>query len=100
MNPRNYDLKEDIREYWSLRAETFDLAFGHRIAPGPEQDAWMASIQNILGDGEKKILELACGTGEITKVILSLGSGLIDQSQKITVAARAMAERKTIGHLS
>ena len=30
----------------------------------------------------------------------SLGSGLIDQSQKITVAARAMAERKTIGHLS
>jgi hypothetical protein len=29
-----------------------------------------------------------------------LGSGLIDQSQKITVAARAMAERKTIGHLS
>lgn len=34
---------------------------------------------------------------EISKV---LGSGLIDQSQKITVAARAMAERKTIGHLS
>lgn len=31
---------------------------------------------------------------------LCLGSGLIDQSQKITVAARAMAERKTIGHLS
>ena len=31
---------------------------------------------------------------------LDLGSGLIDQSQKITVAARAMAERKTIGHLS
>lgn len=30
----------------------------------------------------------------------ALGSGLIDQSQKITVAARAMAERKTIGHLS
>ncbi len=29
-----------------------------------------------------------------------LGSGPIDQSQKITVAARAMAERKTIGHLS
>ena len=29
-----------------------------------------------------------------------LGSGLVDQSQKITVAARAMAERKAIGHLS
>src|SRR5690606_13210477 len=30
----------------------------------------------------------------------NLGSGLIDQSQKMTVAARAMAERKAIGHLS
>ena len=29
-----------------------------------------------------------------------LGSGLVDQSQKITVAARAIAERKAIGHLS
>ena len=26
--------------------------------------------------------------------------GLVDQSQKITVAARAIAERKAIGHLS
>ena len=29
-----------------------------------------------------------------------LGSGLVDQSQKMTVAARAMAERKTVGHRS
>ena len=30
----------------------------------------------------------------------ALGSGLVDQSQKMTVAARAMAEKKTVGHLS
>lgn len=30
----------------------------------------------------------------------NLGSGLIAHSQKITVAARAMAEKKVIGHLS
>ena len=29
-----------------------------------------------------------------------LGSGLTDQSQKMTVAARAMAEKKALGHLS
>jgi len=29
-----------------------------------------------------------------------LGSGLGDQSQKMTVAARAMADKKTVGHLS
>jgi hypothetical protein len=31
---------------------------------------------------------------------LLLGSGLIDHSQKMTVAARAMAERKTVGQRS
>src|SRR5690554_4788291 len=30
----------------------------------------------------------------------ALGSGLVDQSQKITVAARATAEKKTVGHRS
>jgi hypothetical protein len=30
----------------------------------------------------------------------ALGSGLVDQSQKMTVAARAMADKKTVGHLS
>jgi hypothetical protein len=29
-----------------------------------------------------------------------LGSGLIDQSQNMTVAARAMAEKKAVGHRS
>jgi len=27
MDGRNHHLKEDIREYWSKRSETFDLAF-------------------------------------------------------------------------
>ncbi len=29
-----------------------------------------------------------------------LGSGLVDHSQKMTVAARATAEKKTVGHRS
>ena len=36
----NHGLVEDIREYWSHRAETFDRAFGHGIAPGQEAAAW------------------------------------------------------------
>jgi hypothetical protein len=29
----DHDLVEDIRDDWSRRAATFELAFGHRIAP-------------------------------------------------------------------
>jgi SAM-dependent methyltransferase len=70
---RNHALKEEIRQYWSDRAPTFDLAFGHRISPGPEFLAWQNAIRAQLGDGPLRVLELACGTGEITNVLISLG---------------------------
>ena len=37
---------------------------------------------------------------EHLKAAWQLGSGLIDQSQNMTVAARAMAEKKAVGHRS
>jgi hypothetical protein len=49
-------------------------------------------------------LEAYRGLAALVVVIIHgtsvLGSGLVDQSQKMTVAARAMTERKTIGHRS
>lgn len=69
----NSHLKEDIREYWSRRSETFDKAFGHRIPQGPEFDAWADAVRTHVGDRPLKVLELACGTGEVTNVLLSLG---------------------------
>ncbi|MEI1287144.1 hypothetical protein V8P77_33715 [Rhizobium sp. 1AS14I] len=35
----NFDLKEEIRDYRSRQPETFDLAFGHRIASSHEAGA-------------------------------------------------------------
>lgn len=69
----NYALKEDIRAYWSARSATFDLAFGHRIPDGPEADAWAAGIAAGIGAAPQRVLELACGTGEVTNLLLGLG---------------------------
>lgn len=88
-NP-NYSLKEDIRQYWSDRSKTFDLAFGHKIAPGPELEAWRAVIRQQLGERPLQVLELACGTGEVTNVLLSLGHRVtaIDFSEAMLEVAR------------
>ncbi|RVN37786.1 class I SAM-dependent methyltransferase [Sinorhizobium meliloti] len=96
MDMRNHDLKEDIREYWSKRSQTFDLAFGHRIPPGPELDAWAAAMRDALGARPLKVLELACGTGEVTNVLLSLGHEVtaLDFSE----AMLAVARRKHAGN--
>jgi ubiquinone/menaquinone biosynthesis C-methylase UbiE len=86
----NHSLKEDIRQYWSDRAKTFDLAFGHRIPPGTEFAAWQAAIAAHLGAAPRHVLELACGTGEVTQVLLSLGHQVtaLDFSETMLAVAR------------
>jgi ubiquinone/menaquinone biosynthesis C-methylase UbiE len=92
----NWSLKEDIRAYWSKRAETFDQAFGHRIAPGPEHDAWSQTIVAHLGADPLHVLELASGTGEVTRVLLALGHRVtgVDFSEAMIARSRA----KHAGH--
>ncbi|MEA5163397.1 class I SAM-dependent methyltransferase [Cereibacter johrii] len=87
----NHDLVEDIRDYWSRRSATFDLAFGHRIAPGPEAHAWAQPMRDHLGPAPARVLELACGTGEVTRLVHDLGHDVtaLDFSEAMLAVARA-----------
>lgn len=86
----NFGLKEEIRDYWSKRAETFDRAFGHHIPEGPEFEAWATAIRGHLGPEPRRVLDLACGTGEITKLLLALGHEVtaLDFSEAMLAVAR------------
>lgn len=55
----------------------------------------LAEVGNVC---VQKFLRLM--SNRIFSVIRRLGSGLVDHSQKMTVAARATAEKKTVGHRS
>ena len=71
---QNYVLKEEIREYWTRRAETFDLSPFHGMTAPGEKQAWMKLIGSHVDRPEgADVLELAFGTGEITAVLLALG---------------------------
>lgn len=87
----NRDLVEDIRDYWSRRAGTFDRAFGHRIAPGPEAQAWSGPMRDHLGPAPQQVLELACGTGEVTRLVHDLGHHVtaLDFAEPMLAVARA-----------
>ncbi len=88
----NYDLKEEIRAYWSQRSETFDLSYGHKIRSDAELDAWKALISSHWrarpGD---RVIELASGTGEVTRILLALGCSVdgIDLCEPMIARARA-----------
>lgn len=87
----NHDLVEDIRAYWSARAATFDADFGHGIAPGAEALAWAAPMRAHLPQAPAEVLELACGTGEITRLVHDLGHNVtaLDFSEVMLRTARA-----------
>jgi ubiquinone/menaquinone biosynthesis C-methylase UbiE len=71
----NHSLKEDIRAYWSKRAESFDQSTGHRIEDTAEAPTWRALIREAFGDIKgRRVLDLACGTGEISRMLLDMGA--------------------------
>lgn len=86
----NFHLREEIRAYWSRRAAQFDLAFGHRISDRAAP-AWAAPIRAHLGPAPQQVLELACGTGEVTALLHQLGHQVtaLDFAEPMLEQARA-----------
>lgn len=69
----NFDVKEQIREYWSRRSETFDQSPAHGIHSSGELNSWKRLIgHNAEGMAGSRVLELASGTGEFTRVLRAL----------------------------
>ncbi|MCF6118092.1 MULTISPECIES: class I SAM-dependent methyltransferase [Mesorhizobium] len=94
----NYSLRDEIRDYWSDRAETFDLQVGHEIFSEQERAAWHALISRHIGPGAGRAsLDLACGTGVISHLMHDLGfvvTGL-DWSEAMLAKARAKAQKRS-----
>lgn len=92
-DPRsNYSVKEQIRDYWTRRSQTFDLSPAHGIQSPGELAAWKRLIgETAPGIRRARVLELACGTGEFTRVLLALGCRVegLDLSEAMIARARA-----------
>ncbi len=76
----NFDLKEEIRAYWSGRAARFDESASHLIEDRYGMAQWHRLIRRAfdLGpDGDlsgKHVLDIACGTGEISRMLCGMGA--------------------------
>lgn len=94
LHGKNYDLRDEIKAYWSARAATFDLSPGHEIFSENERKAWHALIRKHLGAGEgRNALDLASGTGVISHLLDDLGFRVtgLDWSENMLQLARAKA---------
>ncbi|MGV1802004.1 class I SAM-dependent methyltransferase [Agrobacterium vitis] len=95
---QNYNLKDEIKAYWSARAETFDSQPGHEIFSENERGAWHALIRKHLGAGEgRKVLDLASGTGVVSHLLDDLGFSVTGMDWAEPMLERARAKAKSRG---
>ncbi|WP_305984192.1 class I SAM-dependent methyltransferase [Roseibium sp. MMSF_3544] len=100
---RNFDLKEQIRAYWSARAESFDDSPSHRIEDNYGAPEWRAFLRQAIGlENDQsasgiKVLDLACGTGEISRMLCDLEADVIglDFSEEMLSRARVKLAGKS-----
>lgn len=93
----NYDLRDEIKAYWSERAATFDLSPGHEIFSEEERAAWHRLILRHLGEGAgRSALDLASGTGVVSHLLDDLGFRVagMDWSEPMLERARQKAKSR------
>ena len=92
----NHTIKDEIRDYWSKRSETFDLSPGHEIFNDEERHGWHALFRRHLGDGEgRAVLDVASGTGVISLLLHDIGFNVtgLDFSEAMLARARAKVDK-------
>lgn len=90
----NYSIRDEIREFWSERAATFDQSVGHEIFSAAERRGWHRLIRKHLGAGDgRTLLDLACGTAVISHLMHDMGFRVtgLDWSEAMLEQARAKA---------
>jgi ubiquinone/menaquinone biosynthesis C-methylase UbiE len=92
----NYDLRAEIKAYWSERAATFDQSPGHEIFSEEERAAWHQLFLRHLGSGNgRAALDLASGTGVISHLMDDLGFRVTGMDWAEPMMARAHAKART-----
>ena len=95
---KNLDLRDEIKAYWSLRAETFDLQPGHEIFSEDERAAWHTLLLRHLGQGDgRAALDLACGTAVVSHLLDDIGFCVTGMDWAEPMLARARAKAKQRG---
>ena len=88
------ELKESIREKWDESSQSYDSLHGHGIKSKEERDAWKNMLETVLPRGRLKILDVGCGTGELSLLLEGMGHQItgIDLSDEMLSVARSKAK--------
>lgn len=86
-------LKVEITKRWDDSSVTYDDHAGHGVKSDEERKAWTETFQKALPAGATDILDVGCGTGELSLLLAGMGYRVtgLDLSDKMLDRAKAKA---------
>jgi ubiquinone/menaquinone biosynthesis C-methylase UbiE len=98
MSLQETDVKAEIKEKWNESSESYDSHHGHGIKTEEEREAWIKALTKVLPQGRSKLLDVGCGTGEMSLLLAELGYDVIgvDLSDKMLQKARSKAKKSKL----
>lgn len=87
------EVKSAIRSRWDVSSQKYDTHYGHGIKTPQERDAWKKFLGQALPGSGLDVLDVGCGTGEMSLVLAEMGHNVIgvDLSEKMLARARDKA---------
>jgi ubiquinone/menaquinone biosynthesis C-methylase UbiE len=88
-------IKEEITKRWDYSSQRYDAYHGHGIKSEEEAAAWKALFRQVIPGEGLRILDVGCGTGEMSRMLADIGHKVtgIDLSEKML----AVAKSKSLG---
>lgn len=89
-------VKGEIADKWDVSSQTYDSHHGHGIKSDTEAKAWNKLFTEHLPKGKLEILDVGCGTGELSILLSQMGHHVtgIDLSENMMEKGRVKARSK------
>lgn len=94
----NKSVKDHIESKWDASSQSYDSHHGHGIKSSMETKVWKELFMAHLPKGKLKILDVGCGTGELSILLSQMGHDVtgIDLSESMMEKGRIKARSKCL----